>query len=101
MGMDPEDTDGVAEIYDRCFDFGNVLVRIRVLKVPESNKIPEGVKYAFHYGAKDGDDPHLRYDNHYGTHERHDSDHVEEIDFPGYEALLQCFRREIPVEFDI
>ena len=99
--MAPEDTDDVTEIYDRRFDFGDDLVRIRVLKVPESDKFPDGVKYAFHYGAKGGDDPHLRYDNHHGIHERHDGDHVDEIDFPGYEALLDRFRREIPVEIDV
>lgn len=100
MWMALEDTDDVAEIYDRRFDFGDNLVRIRVLKVPESDTFPDGVKYAFHYGAK-GDDPYLRHDNHHGIHERHDGDHVHEIDFPGYEALLGRFRREIPVEIDI
>ena len=54
--------DDVEVVRDRRRDFGDEVVRIRVLRVPESEKFPEGIKYAFHYGRMDGDDPILRYD---------------------------------------
>lgn len=92
--MAPEDD--VEVVRDRRRDFGDEVVRIRVLRVPESETYPEGIKYAFHYGRKDGDDPILRYDNHHGVHERHEGDAVEEIEFPGYETLLGRFVRELP-----
>ena len=45
--------DGDAEIVrDRRRDFGDEVVRIRVLRVPESETFPEGIKYAFHYVGK-------------------------------------------------
>lgn len=88
--------DDVKVVRDRRRDFGDEIVRIRVLRVPESGKFPEGIKYAFHYGRKGEDDPLLRYDNHHGIHERHRGSEVEEIDFPGVGELLQRFVRELP-----
>lgn len=75
--------DDVEVVRDRRRDFGDEIVRIRVLRVPESEKFPEGIKYAFHYGRKGEDDPLLRYDTHHGIHERHRGSEVAEIDFPG------------------
>ncbi|GAA0272119.1 toxin-antitoxin system TumE family protein [Halobacterium noricense] len=43
----------------------NTVARIRILDVPESDKFPEGVKYAFHYGEAGGDTPIIRFDNLY------------------------------------
>ena len=86
----------VEVVRDRRRDFGDEVVRIRVLRVPESEKFPQGIKYAFHYGRKDGDDPILRYDNHHGVHERHTGSELEVIEFPGTEALLRRFVRELP-----
>jgi len=91
-----DDEGDVTVVRDRRRDFGDEIVRIRILRVPESDTFPEGIKYAFHYGRKDGDDPILRYDNHHGTHERHVGEDVEEIEFPGVETLLQQFVRELP-----
>jgi hypothetical protein len=91
--MDEED---VEVIRDRRRDFGEEIVRIRVLRVPASKQFPEGIKYAFHYGRKDSDTPLLRYDNHHGIHERHVESNTEEIDFPGTEALLRRFVHELP-----
>lgn len=88
--------DEVEVVRDRRRDFGTEVVRIRVLQVPESEKFPEGIKYAFHYGRTTGDDPILRYDNHHGTHERHSGPDVEEIEFPGLEALFERFVSELP-----
>lgn len=86
----------VGVVRDRRRDFGDEVVRIRVLRVPESETFPEGIKYAFHYGRKDGDDPILRYDNHHGAHERHAGAELEEIEFPATETLLRRFVRELP-----
>jgi hypothetical protein len=91
-----EHDDDVAVVRDRRRDFGDRLVRIRVLRVPESETYPEGIKYAYHYGETGADVPILRYDNHHGRHERHEGDDVETIDFPGYEPLLRQFIRELP-----
>ena len=93
--MAPTDDD-VEVVRDRRREFGNKLVRIRVLRVPESEKFPYGVKYAFHYGEKGADNPILRYDNHHGVHERHEGRTVDEIEFPGAEQLLRQFIHELP-----
>jgi hypothetical protein len=90
--------DEVEVVRDRRRDFGDTLVRIRVLRVPESETYPGGIKYAYHYGDKSADTPILRYDNHHGVHERHEGDDVDEIEFPGYEQLLRRFVRELPDE---
>lgn len=66
----------------------------------QSPRRTDGVEYAFHYGPKGADEPHVRYDNHHGTHERHEGDRIEEVEFPGYEALLERFEREIPFAID-
>lgn len=94
------DGDDVSTLLDRRYDVGADVVRIRVLRVPRSESFPDGVKYAFHYGEKQSGDTYLRYDNHHGIHERHDGEDVEEIDFPGYEALLDRFRDEIAPSLD-
>ena len=88
--------DDVEVVRDRRRDFGEYV--IRVLRVPPSEKFPEGIKYAFHYGKHGSEDPVLRYDNHHGVHERHEGTTVEEIDVPGYERLLRRFIRELPDE---
>ncbi|MEF8872623.1 MAG: DUF6516 family protein [Haloarculaceae archaeon] len=81
---------------DRRREFGDRLVRIRVLRVPESEKFPNGIKYAYHYGEKGAEDPILRYDNHHGVHERHKGENVDKIEFPGAEQLLRRFIEELP-----
>lgn len=99
--MAPSDRDEVIVVFDRRRDFGTEIVTLRVLDVPTSEKFPEGIKYAYHYGEKGADNPILRYDNHHGVHERHEGEQLEEIDFPGYEVLLRQFVREIPVHIDL
>jgi len=42
------------------------VARVRILAVPESDRFPEGIKYAFHYGEAGADHPIVRYDNHHG-----------------------------------
>ena len=99
--MAPSDRDEVVVVFDRRRELGDEIVKLRVLRVPSSEKFPEGVKYAYHYGEKGRDAPYLRYDNHHGVHERHEGEHVEEIDYPGHKALLRRFAREIPVHVDL
>ncbi|MDZ7746061.1 MAG: DUF6516 family protein [Halobacteriales archaeon] len=63
---------------------------------------PCGYDYSFHYGTTNGETI-LRYDNAHEQakgHERHTSDGVERIDFPGIRALYDRFRREIKHEVD-
>ncbi len=72
-------------------------MRVTVVLVPESDAYPEGVKYSMHYGDYDGTTI-LRYDNAHGAtkgHERHTSAGIESIDFEGWRALFQRFRREV------
>jgi len=99
--MVPTDRDETVVAFDRRLDLGEEIVKLRVLRVPNSEKFPEGIKYAYHYGKKGEGHPYLRYDNHHGVHERHEGGHVEEIDFPGYETLLAQFVSEIPVHVDL
>jgi hypothetical protein len=74
------------------------VVRVRVLSVPESEKFEDGVKYRLHYGTTDGD-AIVRYDNSHGVHERHTGDGLDEDhEFPGYEAVVDRFYAEVPVE---
>jgi hypothetical protein len=96
--MVPTDDDDVEVIRERRRDFGDQVVYIRVLRVLQSEKFPDGVKYTFHYGEKNADHPIIRYDNHHGVHERHEGDFVEEIDFPGYEQLFRQFIDDLPDE---
>lgn len=78
-----------------AYDDGHV-ASIRVLAVPESETYPEGIKYKFHYGMVDAENPIIRYDNHHGKHERHTGADTEEIDFPGLEALFRDWRDHLP-----
>jgi len=78
-----------------AYDDGTV-VRVRVLRVPESDRFEEGVKYALHYGAAGADDPIIRFDNHHGPHELHLDGETYETEFPGFEILNECFRAALP-----
>lgn len=80
-----------------AYDDGTV-ARVRVLAVPTSDRFPEGLKYAFHYGEAGGDTPIVRYDNHHGPHEVHRGSNVDEIDFPGLQELYRRWRSELPAD---
>lgn len=65
----------------------------------ESAAYPSGWKYSLHYGTLDGGTL-LRYDNAHERrkgHERHTTDGVETIRFPGMKTLYERFQREIDV----
>jgi hypothetical protein len=92
--MGADDVDVVLN-RERETEDGQIL-RVKAMKVPESEKFPEGVKYRFHYGTKDGDTI-LRYDNSHGVHERHTPESLEEVDYPdgGIVELYDRFLTEI------
>lgn len=51
MTNDRMDDDVVVAVDEiEAYDDGTV-ARIRVLRVPESSRFPDGLKYAFHYGT--------------------------------------------------
>lgn len=68
--------------------------------VPESDRYPDGVKYSFQYGERDGDTI-FRYDNfpdHPDTphHHKHTRDGgVEGVEFDGVFPLFQRFKNEV------
>ncbi len=75
---------------------GDYVKHVRIRRATD-DKYPCGYDYTFHYGTVDGETL-LRYDNAHETqngHERHTPDGVEEIEFPGIEALLSRFESEI------
>lgn len=70
---------------------------VKIMRVPTSEKFPDGVKYRLHYGHTEGrDDPIVRFDNSHGRHEKHVGDTVETIDFPGLAPLYARFRDHLP-----
>ena len=96
-GGDTAATDDVGEatvLVDERHRADGRVVHVRVVDVPASDAYPEGVKYRMHYGTVEGRTI-LRYDNSHGVHERHRGDAVERLDFPGWRALLERFRREV------
>jgi len=78
------------------------LARVRVLRVPTSERFPEAVKYAYHYGTTDGSDwPLLRFDNHHGVHEIHVGDEtavLSEEQYPGFNHLYRWWLGWLPIE---
>jgi hypothetical protein len=90
--------DGVEVVQEkfREFEESGTVANVVVLRVPESEKFPDGVKVRMHYGHASGDDePILRYDNSHGEFEKHVGGRVESVDFDGYEAMLEDFEREV------
>ena len=80
-----------------AYDDGTV-ARVRVLAVPESDRFPDGLKYAFHYGEAGAGDPIIRFDNHHGTHELHIDAQTFGIEFPGLQPLYRAWRAALPVD---
>ena len=67
----------------------------------DDSQYPSDFRYALHYGYIDGRGVILRYDNENetpGRHERHTSESVESIDFPGMMALRDRFVNEIDTD---
>lgn len=76
---------------------GNRVIRRKIIRTDDP-QFPSGYRYALHYGYTDGRGTILRYDNENrtaGRHERHTTEDVDEIEFPGMLELRQCFLDEI------
>lgn len=85
----------VETLIDETVKEDGYVTHIRVRHTTD-DKYPSGWDYTLHFGTLDGDTI-LRYDNaHERTqgHDRHTTDGVEEIEFPGMSALIQRFRTE-------
>jgi len=90
-----DDVEVVQEKF-REFEESGTVANVVVLRVPKSEKFPDGVKVRMHYGHLSGDDkPILRYDNSHGEFEKHVGGTVESVEFDGYEAMLEDFEREV------
>ncbi len=95
MSRNGDDVEVVKRLY-REFEESGTVANVVVLRVPKSDKFPEGVKVRMHYGRKTGDDePILRYDNSHGEFEKHVEGEVKEVEFGGYEEMLDDFEREV------
>ena len=89
----------VEDIEDRI---GTRIIRRKIIKTDDP-QYPSGYRYALHYGYTDGRGTILRYDNEnetVGRHERHTSDDVTEIEFPGMMTLRDRFINEIDITHD-
>jgi hypothetical protein len=93
----PDDDVVVVRDEATAYDDGTV-ARVRVLRVPASDRFPEGLKYAFHYGEAGAEYPVVRFDNHHGVHELHMNGRTDEIDFPGLAVLYRSWRAALPVD---
>jgi hypothetical protein len=87
----------VLEDETAAYDDGTV-AKARVLSVPESERFPEGLKYAFHYGEAGGDEPIVRFDNYHGPHELHIGGGTFEFEFRGLQPLYRAWRAALPAE---
>lgn len=113
MSRNSDDVESVKELY-REFEESGTVANVVVLRVPKSEKFPEGVKVRMHYGRTTGDDePILRYlenrrfsttrrngepfrdDNSHGEFEKHVEGEVKKVEFDGYEEMLDDFEHEV------
>lgn len=92
-------TDDVTVVRDDTEVYADgTVARVRVLAVPASERCPEGVRYAFHYGAAGAEDPVVRFDNHHGPHELHLGARTFEVEFTGLAPLYRAWRAALPPE---
>jgi hypothetical protein len=76
---------------------GDRVVRRKIIRTDDP-QYPSGYRYALHFGYTDGRSTVLRYDNENetpGRHERHTTDEVTEIEFPGMMELRDRFLEEV------
>ena len=74
------------------------VARVRVLAVPKSERYPDGLKYALHYGRVGAEQPIIRFDNHHGPHELHLGARVNKIEFVGLPSLYRAWRAALPAD---
>jgi hypothetical protein len=73
-----------------------IVARVRILSVPESERFPDGIKYAFHYGLAGAEDPIVRFDNHHGPDELHLRDSTFRLDDVGLRDCYRAWRAALP-----
>lgn len=89
----------IEDVEDRI---GNRVIRRKIIQTDDP-QYPSGYRYALHYGYTDGEGTILRYDNEnetVGRHERHTTEGVEEIEFPGMIELRDRFLKNIQHDYD-
>lgn len=95
-----DDDAGAAKVLDVTHDFGDRYAEVTAWNIPESDRYPEGVKYAIQYGNAAGETI-IRYDNFpdhpdAAHHHKHTSDGtVEDIAFEGLRPLFEQFKPEV------
>lgn len=93
--------DDAEPLIRRTKDFGDTYAEIRAWAVLSSDRYPKGLKDTMQYGTTEGQTI-IRYDNFpdhpdAAPHHKHLSDGtVEDVDFPGLEALFDRFKQEVP-----
>lgn len=96
MGGDDE----AVKVLDVTKDFGDRYAEVTAYAVPESERYPEGVRYAMQYGNVAGETI-FRYDNfpdHPGAahHHKHTADgDVEDVEFDSLGDLYTRFKQEV------
>jgi hypothetical protein len=84
----------IEDVEDRVADR---VIRRKIIQTDDP-QYPSGYRYALHYGYTDGRGTILRYDNENrtrGRHERHTTEEVTEVEFPGIMELRDRFLEEI------
>lgn len=72
------------------------VARVRVRSVPPSDRFPEGVKYAFHYGVAGAAEPIVRFDNHHGHDELHVGATTYDLDDVRLQECYRAWRAALP-----
>lgn len=92
--------DETEQVVDVTRDFGDRYAEISAVRVPESDRYPEGIKYSMQYGNVAGETL-LRYDNfpdhpEAAHHHKHLADGtVADVEFEGLQALFRQFKSEV------
>jgi hypothetical protein len=96
--------DDETELIEDDTDYQDGMVEaVMIRRTPNDPSHPCGWKYGLHFGEVGAEDPVVRYDNSHELskgHERHTTDGVEIIDFPGMKDLQERFDREISEWWD-
>lgn len=74
------------------------VARVRILAIPESDRFPDGIKYAFHYGVAGAEHPIVRFDNHHGPDELHVGESTFEIEEFAISDCYRAWRAALPAK---
>jgi len=92
--------DSATLVFRERENFGERFAEARAWSVPESDRYPDGIKYSFQYGDRDGNTI-IRYDNfpdhpdaaHHHKHTQNGT--VRDVDFEGLFPLYERFKTEV------